>query len=64
LRIVRVEHAIYYWDGFVAIEGDLSLARVEDGEFAGRVVDLGWSGIEQPAAGVSYPPYAPCPDAK
>lgn len=58
LRVVRVERAVYYYDGLFEIAGQLAFARIETGELAGKTVDLGLgAGRALPAANEMPQPY-------
>jgi hypothetical protein len=44
VTVVRVERALVYQSGLIAMDNDLAFGRIESGEHAGKVVEMGWRG--------------------
>jgi hypothetical protein len=64
VRIVRVERATYYDDGLFRCTNDIAFGRIETGDHAGTVADLGWgwpAPTVLPRTDAELAPYAPCP---
>lgn len=66
LRVVRIERAITYWDGFFSASSEIAFGRIQSGEHAGKVIDLdpGCAPVALPKANETPGTYAPCPDGR